>query len=163
MLGGDLTISFTSTNTCNVFIATDCNITTSPTAANILATGSVNSSRSKTFTAADIANWASRIDEEGYVYFRFNCTYTGTYYITLKSTAPEEKDPVYPAMTVSVSCDEAGNAVVRVSEDQHITILQGTEEKKAIDALVGQTYTISDLPAGTYVLRGKNDEIELKL
>ena len=66
-------------------------------------------------------------------------------------------------MTVSVSCDESGNAYFRVSEDQHIQILQGTEEKKAIDAVVGQTYTISDLPAGTYTLRGKNDEIELKL
>ena len=31
------------------------------------------------------------------------------------------------------------------------------------NAVVGQTYTISDLPAGTYTLRGKNDEIELKL
>lgn len=163
MLGGDLTVSFSSTNTCNVFIATDCNITTSPTAANVLATGSVNSSRSKTFTADNIASWSPRVDEEGYVYFRFNCTYTGTYYITISSTAPEEKDPVYPAMTVSVSCDEAGNAVVRVSEDQHITILQGTTERKSFDAVVGQTYTISDLPAGTYVLRGKNDEIELKL
>ena len=163
MLGGDLTVSFSSTNTCNVFIATDCNITTSPTAANVLATGSVKSSRSKTFTADNIASWSPRVDEEGYVYFRFNCTYTGTYYITLSSTAPEEKDPVYPAMTVSVSCDESGNAYFRVSEDQHIEIVQGTEKKKAIDAVVGQTYTISDLPAGTYTLRGKNDEIELKL
>jgi hypothetical protein len=69
MLGGDLTVSFSSTNTCNVFIATDCNITTSPTAANVLATGSVNSSRSKTFTADNIASWSPRVDEEGYVYF----------------------------------------------------------------------------------------------
>ena len=163
MLGGDLTVSFSSTNTCNVFIATDCNITTSPTAANVLATGSVNSSHSKTFTADNIASWSPRVDEEGYVYFRFNCTYTGTYYITISSTAPEEKDPVYPAMTVSVSCDESGNAIVRVSEDQHITILQGTTVIRTIEAFAGETYSLSDLPAGTYVLRGKNDEIELKL
>ena len=160
--GGNLTVSINVTSWCNIFVATDCEIGTSLTASNLLATGSVNKTSKKTFNAADIATWASRIDEEGYVYFRFNNT-TAKFKVTLRSTAPEEKDPVYPAMTVSVSCDESGNAVVRVSEDQHITILQGTEEKKAIDAVVGQTYTISDLPAGTYTLRGKNDEIEIRL
>lgn len=163
LVGGDLTVSFSSTNTCNVFIATDCNISTSATAANLLATGSVTSSRKKTFKAEDIAAWAPRIDEEGYVYFRFNCTNTGTYYITLKSAAPEEKDPVYPAVTVSVACDEGGNKYVRVSENQHIVISQGTTEKRSFDAVAGETYTLSDLPSGTYVLRGKNDEIEIKL
>lgn len=163
MLGGDLTVSFNSTNTCRIFVATDCVIGTSATAANILGSGAATKNRDLTFTAEEIAAWGPRVDEEGYVYIRFYCSQSGKYSITLSSTAPEEKDPVYPSSSVSVSCDESGNAYFRVSEDQHISILQGTEKKKAIDAVVGQTYTISDLPAGTYTLRGKNDEIELKL
>lgn len=160
--GGDLTVSINVTSWCNIFVATDCEIGTSPTAPNLLANGAVNRTSKKTFYAADIATWASRIDEEWYVYFRFNNT-NDKFKVTLRSTAPEEIDPAYPSSSVAVSCDEAGNAVVRVSEDQHISILQGTEEKRAFDAVVGQTYTISDLPAGTYTLRGQNDEIELKL
>ena len=162
MAGGELSVSVNVNSWCNVFVATDCEIGTSTTAPNLLATGAVNRTTKKTFSASDIATWASRIDDEGYVYFRFHNS-NDKFKVTLRSTAPEEKDPVYPAMTVSVSCDESGNAVVRVSEDQHITILQGTTERKSFDAVVGQTYTISDLPDGTYVLRGKNDEIELKL
>jgi hypothetical protein len=160
--GGDLTVSINVTSWCNIFVATDCEIGTSPTAPNLLANGAVNKTSKKTFNAAEIATWASRIDEEGYVYFRFNNT-NDKFKVTLRSTAPEEKDPVYPAMTVSVSCDESGNAYFRVSEDQHVVILEGTTEKHSFDAVVGQTYTISDLPAGTYTLRGQNDEIVLKL
>lgn len=162
--GGDWSFTFTPAATYKVFVGTDCNLTSSTTASNLLTYRQTTSAQNKANIKAEkIEEWAPRIDEEGYVYVYIYHTNNGICNVRIVSTAPEEKDPVYPAMTVSVSCDESGNAVVRVSEDQHITILQGTEEKKAIDAVVGQTYTISDLPAGTYTLRGKNDEIEIRL
>lgn len=164
-VGGDMTITFSLNSNCEVYIADTCGMNkTKPEAPYWLKYKGIARSTAPLVIGADeIASWNDRIDEEGCFYAMLYANVNGTRKVTLSTNAPAEKDPVYPAMTVSVSCDEAGNAMIRVSEDQHITILQGTEEKKAIDAVVGQTYSISDLPAGTYTLRGQNDEIELKL
>ena len=162
--GGDWSFTFTPAASYKVFIGTDCNLTSSTTASNLLTYRQTTSAQNKANIKAEkIDEWAPSIDEEGYVYVYIYHTNSGICNVRIVSTAPEEKDPVYPAMTVSVSCDESGNAYFRVSEDQHVVILEGTTEKHSFDAVVGQTYTISDLPAGTYTLRGKNDEIVLKL
>lgn len=162
--GGDWSFTFTPAATYKVFVGKDCNLTNSTTASNLLTYRQTSSTQNKaTIKAEKIEEWVSDIDEEGYVYIYIYHTNYGICNVRIISAAPEEKDPVYPAVTVSVACDEGGNKYVRVSENQHIVISQGTTEKRSFDAVAGETYTLSDLPSGTYVLRGKNDEIEIKL
>ena len=159
-----MTITFSLNRNCEVYIADTCGMNKSkPDAPYWLKKGIAKSTAPLVIGANEIASWNDKINEEGCFYAMLYANVNGTRKVTLSTNAPAEKDPVYPSSSVSVSCDESGNAYFRVSEDQHIEILQGTETKKAIDAVVGQTYTISDLPVGTYTLRGKNDEIELKL
>ena len=164
-VGGDMTITFSLNSNCEVYIADTCGMNKSKADAAywLKYKGIAKSTAPLVISADEVASWSDRINEEGCFYAMLYANVNGIRTVTLSTNAPAEKDPVYPAASIALSCDESGNAIVRVSEDQHITILQGTTERKSFDAVVGQTYTISDLPEGTYILRGKNDEIELKL
>lgn len=159
---GDLTASFSQTATSTMLISGGCDIPTDKNSPKLITYRELKNKAAVTITATEMAGWADRVVDDGFVFLRFYSPGRAGN-ITILSTAPAEKDPVYPMVTISVACDEAGDAYLRVSEDQHISILQGTVEIRPIEAVVGQTYNLSDLPAGTYILRGQNDEIELKL
>ena len=163
-VGGDIQFKWLSNTQCPTYMVDTC----SPSSwnrddARIIEYKNIARRGTWTITEAEWTSWANRMDPDGYIYLRIVPSTSTNANMVITSSAPEEKDPVYPAMSIAVSCDESGNAYFRVSEDQHVVILEGTTEKQSFDAVVGQTYSISDLPAGTYTLRGQNDEIELKL
>jgi hypothetical protein len=114
-----------------------------------------------TITSDEVAQWKPYVDDDGFLYLRFNSDkYAG--WMTIKSNAPEETNPTYPASTVSVSC-EGAQVVVKVSEAQHIVI------KDAVDAVVDQwdaspavVHTLN-LSAGKYTLVAENEKIEINL
>lgn len=111
----------------------------------------------------DVALWKDYVDEDGFLYLRFNSDkYAGG--MTVKSDAPEETDPTYPASTIAVVCDESESIVyVRVSVAQTIVITDSNEEEvDRWEAEVGETHTIN-LPAGNYILQGESEKIDIKL
>ena len=165
-VGGDMEIKFSLSDPCEIYIADTCgmNINKEDASYWLKYAGETSSDESLIIPAAEIASWADRIDGEGCFYVCFySGARSGTRRITLTTNAPEEKDPVYPATSVSVICDDEGNKYVLVKENQPIVILQGTDVKMSFDAVAGETHSLSGLPAGTYTLRGQNDEIVLKL
>ena len=165
-VGGDMEIKFSLSDPCEIYIADTCgmNINKADAPYWLKYAGETSSDESLIIPAAEIASWADRIDGEGCFYVCFySGARSGTRRITLTTNAPEEKDPVYPATSVSVVCDDEGNKYVRVKENQPIVILQGTDVKMSFDAVAGEPHSLSGLPAGTYTLRGQNDEIVLKL
>lgn len=166
LLGGDMTFTFSPAGDCKVFLAPDCNITTSTTAANLLTYRSMSSTKNTaTIKAEKIAEWADRIDEEGYVYMRIHHTLAGARNITIKSAAPTEADPVYPTTTVTVACDANNHPYVEVKTAQTITITNeaGTVVKTFTDAQPDAKYSLSDLTSGTYTLQGETETITINL
>lgn len=163
-IGGDLTVTFTPKNKCTILFATDCNISLEKTDPNILyATDLTSANNSVTIPAETIASWAKRVDEEGYIYARFNHTLSGTFKITLKSEAQPEKDPEYPKSTVFVSC-EASDPYFEVSEAQTVVVKDANNTPvNNVSAEPKAKYSLSDLPAGKYTLEGKTEKIEINL
>ena len=166
LLGGDMSFTFTPAGNCKVFFATDCNITTSTTATNLLTYRSMTSSQNTaTIKAEKIAEWAERVDDEGYVYMLINHTLTGARNIKIESSAPEETDPEYPTTTISVACDDTKKPFVQVSKTQTIIIKDesGAVVKTIENAELDTKYSLSDLPAGKYTLAGETDEVVINL
>lgn len=164
--GGDLTITFSASqkrNTCDMYIATDCNILLDKNASNLLYTSTLQGGRTPhTVSAEEIASWASRVDDDGYIYIRFQHQVNGTIYLTLTSTAPEDADPEYPKSTISVAC-EGTQVLVNVSQAQHMVIKDSTDAiVNQWDATPGVALTLN-LPAGKYTLVGENEQIEINL
>ena len=164
--GGDLTITFSASqkrNTCDMYIATDCNILLDKNASNLLYTSTLQGGKTPhTVSAEEIASWASRVDDDGYIYIRFQHQVNGTIYLTLTSTAPEDADPEYPKSTISVAC-EGTQVLVNVSQAQHIVIKDSTDAiVNQWDATPGVALTLN-LPAGKYTLVGENEQIEINL
>lgn len=167
LVGGDLKMTFTPAKKCSVFVATDCNISLSATASNLLYhTVLTTSSNSTTITEDVIAGWADRVDDDGYIYMRLHHTESiGTYKMKLQSTAPADTDPVYPTATIAVACDETTKPFVEVSQTQTLTIKNetGTTVKTITDAAPNTKYPLSDLPAGKYTVKGETEEITINL
>lgn len=162
-VGGDMTLTLTPKAACQLFFATDCDISLSSTAENLLHYHKLtSSSNTVTIPAETIASWAERIDEEGCMYARFNHTSSGKFNMHLVSTAPKDTDPTYPATTIVVLC-EGSKIVVNVSEAQSIVVIDeaGTEKAKW-DAEPGTPHELN-LPPGNYSLAGEREKISLKL
>lgn len=166
LLGGDLSFKFSPAGNCKVFMATDCDITLSTTADNLLTYRAMTSRQNTaTIKAEKIAEWAERIDEDGYVYMLINHTLTGTYSITITSSAPVETDPTYPESTIVAACDEHNQVYVMVKKVQTIIIKNeaGSEVKTIPDAQPETKYSLAELPAGKYSLQAENETIEIQL
>ena len=168
--GGDMTIAFAINSDCNVYFADTCGM--NPAASHkddaywLRYKSITKSSEPLVIPAAEIDSWKDRIDEEGYFYGLFVTSANGTNRkLTFTTTAPPETDPVYPAATIVVACDEANKPFVQVSETQTITIKNeaGTEVKNIPDAQPETKYSLSELPVGKYTLVGKNEEIVVNL
>lgn len=162
--GGDLKLTFTPAKKCTVYVATDCNITLSFQEPNLLYYRQLTAtSNSTTITADKIAEWAKRVDEDGYIYMRLHHTESiGTYKMTIKSQAPQDADPTYPASTIAVACDGT-KVVVTVSRSQTIAVYDEASVKKAEwEAVPGTPHELV-LPVGKYTLVGEKEKIEINL
>lgn len=161
--GGDMTLKLSKKNTCQVFIAYSCGITTSTTAANLLKYRNFTASRDTILIkASEIDSWADKIDKEGYFYMRVQHNLQGTTKLTVSTTAPPDADPIYPASTIAVVC-EGTDVTVHVSEPQTIIIYDGDSvEVDRWDAEPGVAHTIT-LPSGKYILAGAEEKIEINL
>ena len=81
----------------------------------------------------------------------------------MQSTAPADVDPVYEHMTLSIECDPDKNVLVRVSEAQHVSLLnvqgQTIDEWDAVE----DTPHVLQVTSGIYIVKGANDEITINL
>lgn len=174
--GGDMTFKWSNSNgTCPTYIGMTCTFPANATNVNVLTNKTIAKNGTWTITAADVAEWAEYVDEDGYLYVRFNPSYAGK--MKIFTTAPEEQDPapiVYPAATISVVCDgektAAGQAyIVRVSADQNLSLYSGEMTNitsrtpiETWDQTVGQTHSLT-LPVGVYTLRGNSESVQIKV
>ena len=166
LVGGDLKMTFTPAKKCSVFVATDCNISLSATASNLLYhTVLTTSSSSTTITEDVIAGWADRVDDDGYIYMRLHHTESiGTYKMKLQSTAPADTDPVYPTATITVACDDANKPYVEVNKAQTLTIQdEAGMMVKTIPAEPNTKYPLSELSTGKYTIQGESETITINL
>lgn len=167
--GGDMTIKFALTSDCYVYLADTCGMNTAASHKDDpywLRYKSLTKSTAPLVIPADeIASWENRLDAEGCFYGIFQTSVNSTNRkLTFTTTAPEEKDPVYPAATIVVACDSEMKPFVEVSVAQTITVKDETGAvKKTIDAVPDAKYSLADLPAGKYTLAGETEEIIVKL
>ena len=166
--GGDMTINFALSSSCEVYLADTCamNRTKSDASYWLRYKSITKSSTPLVIPAEEIATWADRLDEEGCFYGLFYTTANSTNRkLTFTTTAPEETDPVYPTATVTVKCDQFNQPFVEVSVTQTITIedASGTVVKTFLDAVPDAKYSLSDLPAGKYTLQGETEKITIIL
>ena len=167
--GGDMKLTFTKKGTstgaeCKVFIASDCKITTSETASNLLFYKKLTASqKSVTISAEEIASWADGVAADGNIYARFHHTQSaGQWQMKLHSDAAPDADPIYPASTIAVTCEES-QVIVSVSEAQTIVITDEAEAQvDTWDAVPGTPHVLN-LPAGKYTLQGEKEKIALNL
>lgn len=170
--GGDMKFEWkTNASTCPTFIGMNCTFPTSASNTYVLDNKAIAKNGTWVVSAQDIEEWAGDVDENGYLYIRFNPTAAGT--MTITSSAPEEEDPapiVYPSATIAVVCDgnptSAGQQYnVLVSKDQvlslysgDITDIAGVTPMDTWSQTVGESHALT-LSSGVYVLRGQDDEL----
>ncbi len=165
--GGDMTINFAINSDCEVYIADTCGMTRTKKDAPywLKYKEIVKSSKPLVIEAGEIESWKDRIDEEGNFYALFYTEANSTNRkLTFTTTAPEEKDPVYPAASIVVTCDQENKPFVQVSVAQTITVIDeaGTTQM-TISAVPDAKYSLGDLPAGKYTLLGETEEILVNL
>ena len=93
-IGYDLTIQWGGNVKLPTYIADACSFTLSSTNSHVLKYAEVKSKGTFDISAATIDTWASRVDEDGYLYVRFNPTNQGP--VVFASAKPEDVDPVKP-------------------------------------------------------------------
>lgn len=154
---------------CDVAIADTCSFAVSKTNARVVyyfqtRKSATSGPRPYTIPADTIAKWRERVDEDGYLYIRFNPG-TNPGNMTIQSTAPEETDPVYPASTIAIACVEGnpGELSISVSVDQHLTLVNATGTTVSEwDAVVGTPHSLS-LSSGLYTLAGENENLTIQV
>lgn len=161
-----------ASGTCPTFFGGNCSFGTT---SGYLRKITIQKNGSFTIPAADLARWAEETDEDGYLYIRFNPGDPGT--MVISTTAPEEVDPapvVYPAATVSVTCDgektSSGQAyIVRVSVSQTLNLYSGPADNiasrtpiRTLDMTTASQRSIT-LSPGVYTLMGPNETIQIEV
>lgn len=104
-VGYDITIKWDGASTLPTYISEICNYTPSTNNAALLLkpAPSIKAGSTYVIEASTIAEWASRVDEEGYIYARFNPNFAGN--VTFISDKPiTTPDPVYTTID-EVVCD----------------------------------------------------------
>jgi hypothetical protein len=97
--GYDLTVKWESTNRLPIYIARTCDfsLTTNNSALLLRPAPSIARNSSLTIEASKVDAWASRIDDDGYFYVRFNPNNPGTVTFITEKTAV--LDPIYTTIT----------------------------------------------------------------
>ena len=162
-IGGDMTVQWSKTTQIFMLLSGGCTIGTAEDGPEIIDSYKL-AGPAYTIPQAAIERWADYADADGYVYVRFYTTYTSSGKMTISSTAPEEKDPVYPHATIYLVCLDDGSGVqIRVSTSQNISItdMKGTPLWQQT-VLPDQPQDVS-LPAGIYILQGEKEKIMISL
>jgi len=173
--GGDMKFQWkTNASTCPTFIGKNCTFPASATNTNVIDNKPISRNGSWTINAADIAEWEGSVDEDGYLYVRFNPGNAGT--MVVSTTAPEEQDPApieYPRTTINVVCigepTAAGQQlIVLVSQDQNLAVYAGdTDQIVGLEPIDSWSQTTADephslvLPSGIYTLKGNEETIRV--
>ncbi len=163
--GGDITIKSAINASCPVAIGDTCGFPSNANNSHVLYYKSIGRKNSITIPAATVETWADRVDDEGNIYVLFYTGTAGT--ITISSTAPEEQDPEppLPAATIHVACISEANANIEVS----VSVAQQLTITNAAGMVVQQwNATTAEaqklmLNAGTYTLKGDNEQITIVL
>ena len=163
--GGDITIKSNIGASCPVAIGDTCGFPSNANNSHVLYYKNISRRNSITIPAATVETWADRVDDEGNLYVLF---YTGTAgNITISSTAPEEQDPEppLPSATIHVACISESNANIQIS----VSVAQQLTITNAAGMVVRQWNAITAAPqkimlnAGTYTLKGANEQITIVL
>ena len=168
---GDMTFKGTfNASTCPVYIGDTCFFAAS-TNAHVITTFTLakGTNKTKKLTAETINGWADRVDDEGYIYIRFNADRAGN--MTISTNAPAEEDPEepeIPAATIAVSCigeadTETGaqTIAVTVSAEQDLVLKQGTTPVSNWHQLPTDAAHNEILAPGTYTLSGADEEVTI--
>ncbi len=161
--GGDMTFKWkSSASTCPTFIGENCTFPANRNSDQVLKNKEINKNSSWIVAASDLERWKTqnKVDEDGYLYIRFNPSSPGT--MVISTDAPEEMDPApetYPAATIAVTCDDeptaAGQAyTVRVSKTQTLSLDSGAPWLQNPN----ETHSLT-LSPGTHILQGEDGEI----
>ncbi|MEE0924018.1 MAG: hypothetical protein UIB40_06800 [Paludibacteraceae bacterium] len=161
--GGDITIKETKGYLVDVYVEDTCGFETSDTH---LYNGNIKRRGTLTIPAATVNTWAEHVDDEGNLYILFDPN-NGNTTITISSTAPEEQDPEppLPAATIHVACISEANANIEVS----VSVAQQLTITNAAGMVVQQWNATTAAPqkimlnAGTYTLKGANEQITIVL
>ncbi len=162
--GGNMKFQWKNTRTaCPLYLGDTCSYEPSATDPHVLISDKVPTNRTWTLTKERLDTLEKYVDGDGYLYLLF---WTGAQDKMIISTdAPAEADPVYPAATIKVECDEYNRPFVEVSKAQTITVKNeaGTEVRTFPNASPNTKYSISDLPPGTYTVQGETQKIIVNL
>ena len=93
--GYDMTVTWMSGTNLKMYIADTCSFFLSSSGPEIVFYSSIAKRKSITIPASTIIEWAERVDADGFLYVRLNCTNQGT--ITFTSSKPAEEDPIIPS------------------------------------------------------------------
>lgn len=175
--GGDMKFTWkNNTVNCPAFIGDTCSFAANKNDSHVVDNKAITKNGSWTILAADLAEYEDRVDEDGFLYIRFNPQAAGT--MTISTTAPEEVDPApmaYPAATVFVVCNgeptPAGQVfTVSVSASQTLDIYPGPANDIASRTPIetwtqtpAETHNTTPLPTGVYTLIGENESIQIEV
>ncbi len=162
--GGNMTFQWGDRRTkCPLYMGDTCSYENSATDAHVLLSVDVPSNGKWILTKERLDTLEKYVDNDGYLYILFYPLAQSK--MIISSDAPEEADPVYPAATVTVRCDINNKPFVEVSVTQTVTVEDetGTIVKTFTDAVPDAKYSLSDLPAGKYTLRGNKETITVNL
>lgn len=174
--GGDMTFTWLSNaSTCPTFIGDNCTFTANKNDSHVLDNKAIAKKGTWTVLAADMADLADAVDEDGYLYIRFNPGEAGK--MTISTNAPDEEDPapsVYPAASISVVCNgeptPTGQAfTVSVSAAQTLNLYSGPADNigsrtpiETWSQTPSQTHNMT-LQTGIYSLIGENETIQIEV
>ena len=166
--GGDLSFLFSQTQKCLLLFSDTCKIAEYPGGPGVKYDHTIRNRNTFTMTAEMVEEYLAPLaDADGYIYVRFYTEVGGGGNLTITSTVPKEKDPVYPLQTVAVVCE--GNQVQVISrEAQQLTIMDlFGSVKDTWPAEIGVPHVVT-LPSGYYELsytnsEGKSEKIALML
>ena len=162
--GGNMKFQWKNTRTkCPLFMGDTCSFEYSATDPHVFLSDNVPTNGTWTLTKERLDTLGKFVDADGYLYILFNPGAQSK--MIISSDAPEEADPVYPAATVTVACDINNKPFVEVGVTQIVTVEDetGTIVKTFTDAVPDAKYSLSDLPAGKYTLRGNKETITVNL
>jgi hypothetical protein len=161
---GDMKFQWKNTRTkCPLYMGDTCYYENSASDKHVYLSAEVPVNGSWTLTEERLDTLEKYVDGDGYLYVLF---YPGAQAKMIISTdAPEETDPIYPAATVVVACDNDNRPFVEVSKVQTLTIRNdaGTVVKTIPDAAPNTKYSLSDLLTGKYTIQGETEKISMTL
>lgn len=93
----DFTMKWTGKTSLSSKFASYCSFTT--TATDLLSSVAIKSGKSAKVASTVVDNWMSRLEDDGFVYFRLTSSRVGD--MTMTSSRPEEEDPASPCVAAS--------------------------------------------------------------